>query len=217
MKKLFLSTIALAMVFAFTSCKDDVTPPEITLPTDASVPVFQLGDKTAALNGVTAKDKKDGDVTSNLGVEGLEYVDSAATLIYSVSDEAANMAVANRTATISAEKLFGNYGVSEIVVGGSGNPDTYNVTVGASQVKGKAALIIDNFYESWQATFVGKAGEATLEMIPFTVTSDGGATATVSGQCTYSNNGTYTLVKATWKLAEANKPDIEMEATYTVR
>ena len=214
MKKLFLSTIALAMVFVFTSCKDDVTPPEITLPTDASVPVFQLGDKTAALNGVTAKDKKDGDVTSNLGVEGLEYVDSAATLIYSVSDEAANMAVATRTATISAEKLFGSYTISEMDDDLGGDPEVYNVTV-AESASGKSTLVINNLYDAnWTVVLKGNKGAATLEANPLGIEL-GGERGTLTGTATYSNNGTYAILTFKYQIAFTGKESMHYTATFT--
>ena len=62
MKKSILSVLAIALAFAFTGCKDDLVAPEITLPEDATAPVFQLGDTQSALEGVTANDAKDGDV-----------------------------------------------------------------------------------------------------------------------------------------------------------
>ncbi len=216
MKKVFLSTVVIAIAFAFTSCKDDITAPEITLPTDATVPVFQLGDTEAALKDVTANDKKDGDVTANISVDGIQYVADSATLVYSVSDEAGNIATAQRVATISAEKLFGSYTVSEIDDDLGGDPETYNVTVNES-ASGKGALVINNLYDNnWTIVLKGTKNVATLEAEPLNITL-GGENGTITGTATYSNDGTYKLLTFKYKISFTGEEPMNYTATFTKR
>ncbi|PJM73354.1 acid phosphatase [Bifidobacterium primatium] len=80
---------------------------------DTTAPVFSgVQDATVALNakfdamaGVTAKDDKDGDVTSNIKVEGSVNTAKAGkyTLTYTVSDKAGNTATAKRVITVAAK------------------------------------------------------------------------------------------------------------------
>ena len=235
MKKVFLSTavIAIACAFTFTSCKkddatkddatkddviqDDVIAPKITLPTDATVPVFQLGDTEAALKDVTAKDNIDGDVTANISVDGIQYVADNAILMYSVSDEAGNIATAQRVATVSAEKLFGSYTVSEIDDDLGGDPETYNVTVNES-ASGKGALVINNLYDNnWTIVLKGTKNVATLEAEPLNITLGGGKNGTITGTATYSNDGTYKLLTFKYKISFTGEEPMNYTATFTKR
>lgn len=146
MKKLFLSVVAAAMVFTFTSCGEDLVAPEITFPTSTETPEFELGDEKAALEGVTAKDDKDGDVTASLKVDGVNFVGKAG-LTYSAIDLANNEVSVLRDAIISAKRLEGNYSVSSVDnFDPSADPYTFVSNVTLSKVD-HTMLIINNFGE----------------------------------------------------------------------
>lgn len=90
-----------SVVDEVTLVRDDVTAPEIALP--ASNEVVE-GSTFDALEGVTATDDRDGDVTASLQVEG--EVDTSAlgeyTLVYTATDAAGNVAEATRLVTVVA-------------------------------------------------------------------------------------------------------------------
>jgi hypothetical protein len=79
--------------------KADATQPELTVPADSSVTV---GDEFDALEGVSATDDEDGDLTDAVTVEGTVDTDTAGTypLTYSVIDAAGNTATAARVVTV---------------------------------------------------------------------------------------------------------------------
>ena len=158
MKKLFVPIVAMATVLVFTSCNpEDKVAPEITLPADALV--IDLGDETAALKGVTAKDDKDGDVTNSLKVAGLDFVGKG-NLKYSAKDKSDNVGEAKRDVTIKADKLFGTYFV-EMVDQSDGSKVTYTVKAEASTANTK--VVITNFAgQSLSIAFEGDGKTTTL-------------------------------------------------------
>jgi len=124
MKKIFISTIILASVSLFVSCENegeerpddstittDVTPPTIQLPTDSATVVIDLGDKDAAMAGVTAKDTKDGNLTSSITLNGDLDAIGATKLEYVVFDAAGNKASVKRDVIIGSKKLAKKYKV----------------------------------------------------------------------------------------------------------
>ncbi len=209
MKKLFVSIVAIATVLAFTSCGDDTTAPDITLPTDASTFISDLGDQTAALEGVTAKDKKDGDVTNSLTVSGLDYVGTG-SLTYSAKDNANNVGTAQRAVTIKTDKLFGNYLVKE-----NGATSGYNVEAKKSG-SDIAKLLITNFGgEGWDAVLQGDGASTVLTIIPFDILAEDGTTGTIAGKVNYQKGSTqYNLIsgdyKITWEDGEVESFTLEL-------
>ncbi len=79
--------------------RSDTKAPEIIL--DAQLPEVSVADpKNALLQGITAKDNKDGDVTASLVVESIRLLDSDGRLSvgYAAFDSAGNVAKATREA-----------------------------------------------------------------------------------------------------------------------
>lgn len=88
-----------SVVDEVTLVRDDVTAPEITLPTENKV---EQGADFDALAGVTATDERDGDLTSSITVEGTVDTDTLGDyeLVYAVADAAGNEVTAARTVTV---------------------------------------------------------------------------------------------------------------------
>lgn len=81
------------------SLRTDKKAPEITM--DTQIPELSVKDpKTALLQGITATDHTDGDVTSSLVVESINLLDSSGRLMvsYAAFDSAGNVAKAQREA-----------------------------------------------------------------------------------------------------------------------
>lgn len=218
MKKSILSVLAIALAFAFTGCKDDLVAPEITLPEDATAPVFQLGDTQSALEGVTANDAKDGDVTANLSVLGLDYVGNT-TLVYSAFDAANNVATAERPAVVSAARLCGDYLVSSV---DQSFPDT--AIVYAAKVKlspiSATRILIENIGD---LNVEGEAyGDGTNTLVIDCAINAGAGAGQVKGTITYgptSTEGQYTLLVANYTVTFTNDPQHPLECvdTFTLK
>ncbi len=217
MKKSILSVLAIALAFAFTGCKDDLVAPEITLPDDGDVvPTFDLGDTQSALEGVTANDAKDGDVTANLSVLGLDYVGST-TLVYSAFDAANNVATAERPAVISAKRLCGNYSVSSMDDDFE-DPIIYNATVKLSSIS-DTRILIENF-ASLNAE--GEAyGDGTNTLVIDCAVETKAGMGQAKGTITYgptSKEGQYTLLVADYTIDVPNTQEhFHIVDTYTLK
>ena len=84
---------------AMDAMRTDTEAPEIKM--DAVIPEVSVADpQTALLQGITARDKRDGDVTDLLVVERVTLLDSKGTLMvsYAAFDHAGNVAKAQREA-----------------------------------------------------------------------------------------------------------------------
>jgi len=101
---LLIALIALTLVVflgyrALSELRSDTKAPEIRL--DTAIPEISVEDpKSALLQGITARDNKDGDVTASLVVERMELLDSDGSLMvsYAAFDSAGNVAKAQREA-----------------------------------------------------------------------------------------------------------------------
>ena len=220
MKKSILSVLAIALAFAFTGCKDDLVAPEITLPEDANVPVFQLGDTQSALEGVTANDAKDGDVTANLSVLGLDYVGNT-TLVYSAFDAANNVATAERPAVVGAARLSGTYAVSSKNMEFPDNePYSYNAKVTLSQISA-TRILIANLAGYGEEYAIGEAyGDGTNTLILEGTVETNAGNARVQGTITYgptSTEGQYTLLVADYTLETPGVETIHYVDTFTLK
>ena len=222
MKKSILSVLAIALAFAFTGCKDDLVPPEITLPDDGDVaPVFQLGDTQSALEGVTANDAKDGDVTANLSVLGLDYVGDV-TLVYSAFDAANNVATAERPAKVSAQRLCGTYSVSsKNEAFPNDDPIVYNAKVTLSSVSA-TRILIANLADLGEQYSIGEAyGDGTNTLVLDCSIETAAGAARVKGTITYgptSTEGLYTLLVADYTIEIPNtQEEMHLVDTYTLK
>jgi len=218
MKKLFVPIVALATMFVFTSC-GDVEKPEITYPIDDLT--INLGDKTAALVGVTAKDKKN-DLTDKIDVTGLDYVGKG-ELTYSVSNDAGETKE-KRSVTIKADKLVDvSYIVAQTLTYDDGAiaQDGYPVKVVKSTDPTK--LVIENLGNAQKLnlslTFVGDGKTMTLAAEPKDIvdndTKDPGV---VTGTATYkvdANN--YVFYECNFKIVWKPKGAPEETDTYVLK
>jgi len=198
MKKLFVPIVALATMCLFTNCQKDETAPEITIPGDALT--IDLGDATAALKGVTAKDDKDGDVTSSLKVTaGLDYV-GVGTLTYSVEDKAGNVATKTRPVTIKPDKLFGQYVLTQTDTSGS---SSYPVIVDKDPDVSTVNVLVTNIYNNttkW--IFAGDGKTMELKPIKTYMLDEGtGDAGTVTTSLKYAIiDGKYRIFSGTYSI-----------------
>ncbi len=97
---LIVATVAIFLGYrALDAIRTDTTAPEIRL--DAVIPEISVEDpKSALLQGITAVDSGDGDVTSSVVVERLELLDGEGNLMvyYAAFDSTGNVAKAKREA-----------------------------------------------------------------------------------------------------------------------
>jgi hypothetical protein len=85
--------------------REDVTPPVLTVPADGTAP---LGSTVDPMDGVTAIDVRDGDLTTKVTVAGTvdtSVLGRVSTLTYTVADAAGNTATATRQVTITEGEL----------------------------------------------------------------------------------------------------------------
>jgi hypothetical protein len=223
MKKLAVSVVALATVFAFTSCNsEDTVAPVITVPDNALV--IDLGDTEAALEGVTASDDKDKDVTTYLTVEGVDYV-GIGTLTYSAKDKANNEGTAERAVTIKAGKLKGTYLVDESGPSYETGNDTtirYSFT-GEEHPADNTTLSIKGFFgnPNYVATFKGDGKSTTLNLEPLNVnvgTDASPVTMTLTGTIEYIKKSAteYVLSSGKTKATYSNgQSDENYSCVYT--
>jgi hypothetical protein len=221
MKKLFVLTIAAVSLSLFTvGCGDknkeednDIIPPIISFSSDDTL-ILDLGDKTAALSGVTAKDDVDGNITRSIKLlteTELETI-GPAILKYSVSDAANNQVTAERPAIIRSGKLAGKYEVSILPEGAIRPMNDFIITVSE---RGIVELSIENFHNG-----------ANDRWIPVTVFPDGPGKLRIyeegsflydriiyleiKGEMLYEKvNGTYVIKSLKYILNNGNDPVIE--------
>ena len=95
---LLLSVLVLIGYRVYDGLRSDTAAPEITVSTDV-LEVSVLEGKDALLQGVTAADDRDGDVTASLVVEQISNISEnhEVTVIYAAFDRSGNVAKAQRT------------------------------------------------------------------------------------------------------------------------
>jgi hypothetical protein len=213
MKKLAVSLVALATVFAFTSCNsEDTVAPVITVPSDALV--IDLGDTEAALKGVTANDDKDKDVTTYLTVEGLDYV-GIGTLTYSVKDKANNEGTATRPVTIKAEKLTGvSYSVQE-----AAPYETTKYVVDVQKSSDQTKVVLSNFYgqSNLAPVFEGDGKSMTFTVKNYPITS-GGDNGSIDGTLSYKKSSSnYEFYECKYSVTWSDGEVENHTATYVIK
>ena len=114
LKKLLLFLAAFSLVFGLAACGGgDDTPDENTLPTISGVSdiTVALGEAFDALDGVSANDAEDGNLTADLTVSGTVDVDTAGvyTLTYTVTDSDGGVKTETREVTVEAQTITWDY------------------------------------------------------------------------------------------------------------
>ena len=180
MKKLFVFVVVMATVLAFTSCGGE--KPEITFPEGDLV--IDLGDKEAALVGVTAKDKKD-DLIEKVVVSGLDFV-GIGELIYSATNDEGTTNE-KREVTVKSGKLAGGYYAR--LAGGS-----TDISVTFTQSSNVVRLVMSGIVTN-DLTFVGDGKTTTLGLLnsPISMTDEDGDKFDLTGELVYNlkADGTY--------------------------
>lgn len=95
---LILCLIVFICYFIAVHANTDTTAPVISFDSDTlSMSVYD--EHTVLLNGVSAQDRKDGDVTSSILIEGISSIreDHCATVTYAAFDQSGNVTKAERT------------------------------------------------------------------------------------------------------------------------
>ena len=132
--------------FMIISCGNDVRPPEIILNGNINDTIELNTNYTEP--GYTAKDKKDGDITQKVVVNGLVNPNKTGDyqVKYEVIDKSGNIAKAERLINVfnKIKYLEGRYSVNELVKGA--NPGQFNYTLNAKASETKnMQLELNNF------------------------------------------------------------------------
>jgi hypothetical protein len=211
MQKL-INTLLLFLVISqlYISCGNDVRPPEIILHGKIADTIELNTNYTEP--GFTAKDKKDGDLTSKVIVTGTVNTNKIGDyqLKYEVIDKSGNQAIAERNIHVfnKANYLEGVYAVNETVIGANPGQFNYQVNAKSSETK-NLQLELNNFggygiYVNVKADISGNA----INIAPQTPSGMPiGSEGTISGNgeiennkitkinfiCNYTNGGTDTV------------------------
>ena len=94
----FLCALGTALYAALFVLRDDVTPPEITVP-EGVQEVSVTAEDAQLLEGITASDNRDGDITADLLVESVSHIteEHTAVLTCAAVDRAGNVTKSSRT------------------------------------------------------------------------------------------------------------------------
>ena len=113
MKRFITILLTVSLVFILVACGKDEAP-EIKGADDVSITV---GGAFVALDGITATDKEDGDITSSITVSGSYDVDAIGTydITYTVKDSADNETIVSITLTVTS---LAGCGLHEVLVDG---------------------------------------------------------------------------------------------------
>ncbi|MDR0603475.1 MAG: hypothetical protein LBG80_04130 [Bacteroidales bacterium] len=207
MKKVFVLTITvIGLSLCIVGCKEekeekDTTPPTISFLSNDPL-VLDLGDKTAAMEGITAIDDVDGDITKSITLlTELETIGSL-TLKYTVSDAAKNTATAERPAIIRSGKLAGEYDVS-ILSEDSVPYGTYTITISERDT---VNLTIKNLHNksTWASVplFPAEPGKMEIKATgSFYDDKEGSDYKKITGEVLYENvNGKYLITSLKYTL-----------------
>jgi hypothetical protein len=192
MQKL-INTLLLFLVISqlYISCGNDVRPPEIILHGKIADTIELNTNYTEP--GFTAKDKKDGDLTSKVIVTGTVNTNKIGDyqLKYEVIDKSGNQAIAERNIHVfnKANYLEGVYAVNETVIGANPGQFNYQVNAKSSETK-NLQLELNNFggygiYVNVKADISGNA----INIAPQTPSGMPiGSEGTISGNGEIENN-----------------------------
>lgn len=166
---------------AFDRLRTDTKAPEIHM--DGTIPEVSVQDpRSGLLQGVTATDKKDGNVTDSLVVESVTLLDSEGNLSvsYAAFDEAGNVAKANREAryldyqsprfTLSSPLVF-SYGSGFDILSTVGAVDVVDGDiqhrVRATSLDATSVVTMGTHYVQFQVT--NSLGDTASQVFPVKV------------------------------------------------
>lgn len=177
----FISAVfIISAIFAgyciFDMSRTDSTPPRITMD-EGLLTVSVADDETALLQGIYARDQKDGDVTASILVENVFGIDAdgCATVTYAAFDSAGNVSKAQRSVCFSdytAPRFTASRSLA--VPAGSGAASTLFESVGAVDV------IDGNITRRMRFTLVSDTGSLSdvgVHDVRLTVTNSMGDTS----------------------------------------
>ena len=209
-----IAVVSVALVFTNCDTEEpilpDTTPPVITVPEE--IIEVGLGDKSAVLQGVTAKDDVDGDLTKSINILSDVETVGIDTIKFEVSDKAGNKATATRVVMVSAKKLVGKYNVSyKDVISNKGG--TYEINI--FEEDADITVKVSGFhYYKVKIEMLGN-GPRQLKIVEYFGAHpvDGDVRYTLSGTATFeavnATKDKYNLVSFDYKLTPEFKDDVE--------
>jgi len=185
MKKIFTLALALSLLLVLAACKPEEAQNELPVLAgiDGSVTV-NVGDTWNPLDGVTASDAEDGDLTSSITVDNLDCLDLGSdnvvpasaggancTLVYRVEDSAGGKAQKNSSVTVEVvvdvttnALVNGDF---ELGANGWTNTDSslldlHNGAVGSAEVVG-GELVVTVVTPSWDGGSAPRVNQEGLD------------------------------------------------------
>lgn len=202
-KKRWSLLLALAMCcaafagYVYMSWQEDRSAPEISFQSE-ELQVSVAADRAALLEGVTAWDERDGDVTAGIVVEGISNIsaDQRATVTYAAFDLSGNVAKAQRTLRY-VDYESPRFTLSQPLVFSGGRSVDVLKYVGAHDA------IDGELDEKIKATLVGGEGsiaDVGIHEVEFRVTNSMGETVYLTIPVEIYQTGAY---NATLELSES--------------
>ncbi|MFN4234241.1 MAG: DUF5011 domain-containing protein [Bacteroidia bacterium] len=194
--KSFKYILIVTLLCIIISCNNDVKAPEIILNGKIN-DTIELNTKYEE-PGFVAKDKKDGDLTDKVIVNGSVNINKTGNYIirYEVIDKSGNMAKAERSVYVinKANYLEGNYQVNEIVKGA--NPGQFNYTVKVKSSETQNQQIEINNFGSY-GVYVNVKAQINGNNISIPLQNPSGmpigSEGTISGNGEIKNNNIYSI------------------------
>ena len=186
-------TAAYALVYVL---RDDRTPPEITVASEVLEVSVTAGEQEL-LQGVSAEDRRDGDVTERIVVEGLSSIgeDRTATVTYAAFDRAGNVAKASRTVQYTDYTSPVFHLNRALVVQGNYVPNILEYLTATDMIDGD----ISSRIKGTLASKTGSLSDVGVHQVEFRVTNSMGdtqrITLPVDVLASGEYNGTVTLTE----------------------
>lgn len=189
----FAAVVAIALSTVLVGCKkDDVDAPVVTLVGNASENLVLNASYTDA--GATAKDERDGDLTSSIVSDAATAVKKdlagSYTVTYTATDAAGNAGTATRTVAVknAADAKAGSYAVTDLVGGFSSN---YTDAVTASSTVNNKILVGKFANYSGGSVYMTISADGLTVTVPSQTVACGtpAANRTFAGSGTVSSTG----------------------------